>query len=68
MPKEYEAIRDKLVKQGTSYDEAQDHAAAIYNSQHPGSPVTGHLDKKKRKKRTASKADSSSGKAIRELY
>lgn len=43
MPKQYEAIRDKLVKGGMSLAEAKTHAAKIYNSRRkPGvSPVTG---------------------------
>lgn len=39
MPRQYVAIRDKLVSQGMDYDKAQSHAAAIYNSKHPGAPV-----------------------------
>lgn len=49
MPKQYEAIRDKLAKT-MSYDEAQSHAAAIYNSKHPGAPVTGRSEGKRKKK------------------
>ena len=41
MPAQYEAIRDKLAAKGMDYDQAQAHAAAIYNSKHPGAPVTG---------------------------
>jgi hypothetical protein len=41
MPAQYEAIRDKLAAHGMNYDKAQAHAAAIYNSKHPGHPVTG---------------------------
>lgn len=44
MPKQYEAIRDKLEGQGMSSKAAKSHAAAIYNSQHPGRPVTGKSD------------------------
>lgn len=32
MPKQYEAIRDKLVKKGESKKDAQRDAAKIYNS------------------------------------
>ena len=48
MPKQYEAIRDKLAKKGMDYDEAQSHAAAIYNSKHKEHPVTGKSDKEKK--------------------
>lgn len=43
MPKQYEAIRDKLMAEGVSEDMAQARAAAIYNSKRkPGQkPVTG---------------------------
>lgn len=36
MPKQYEAIRDKLEKKGMSKKEAQKHAAKIYNSMGKG--------------------------------
>ncbi len=39
MPAQYVAIRDSLVKQGKSYDEAQRIAAATYNKNHPGKPM-----------------------------
>lgn len=66
MPRQYEAIRDKLAKGATSgpaYDSAQSSAAAIYNSKHPEAPVTGKSDssrpKKRRKprKKTPAKSD-----------
>lgn len=41
MPKQYEAMRDKFAKT-MDYDKAQAKAAAIYNSRHPGAPVTGN--------------------------
>lgn len=40
MPAQYVAIRDKLASQGMNYDEAQKHAAMIYNSTHKSAPVT----------------------------
>jgi len=40
MPKQYEAIRDALVKKGMPLKQAKSHAARIYNSQHPNNPVT----------------------------
>lgn len=40
MPKQYEAIRDKFLKEGMSEDEAKRRAAKIYNADHPKSPVT----------------------------
>lgn len=46
MPKQYEAIRDSLMKKGMSKDEAQEHAARIYNSKHPTRPVTRKHKKK----------------------
>ena len=47
MPKQYEAIRDKLATQGVDYDEAQSRAAAIYNAKHPSRPVTGRTERVK---------------------
>ncbi len=51
MPREYEAIRDNLVKRGKSLKEAKTEAAKIYNSRHPGAPVTRNSDKKSKGKR-----------------
>lgn len=39
MPAQYEAIRDKFIKQGMPEKEAKKHAAMIYNSLHPGKPL-----------------------------
>ena len=36
MPKEYEAIRDSLLKRGKSLKKAKQEAAATYNKRHPG--------------------------------
>ena len=47
MPAQYEAIRDKFIKQGLAVKEAKKHAAMIYNSLHPGKPLV--RDKKYRK-------------------
>jgi len=48
MPKQYEAIRDRLIAEGMSRNQAQSHAARIYNAKHPSQPVTGsHSDKAK---------------------
>lgn len=44
MPRQYEAIRDKLEGQGMKAQEAKSHAARIYNSQHPRTPVGPHSD------------------------
>ena len=41
MPKAYEAMRDKFIKEGLSKNAAQEKAAKIYNSKHPKAPVTG---------------------------
>ncbi len=46
MPKAYESMRDSFMKKGMSKDAAQAKAAAIYNSKHPGAPVTGKHKKK----------------------
>ena len=35
MPKQYEAIRDSLIKSGKSEKDAKSEAAAIWNKQHP---------------------------------
>jgi len=40
MPKQYEAIRDKLKSQGLSDKAAKAKAARIYNSKHKKNPVT----------------------------
>lgn len=40
MPKQYEAIRDRLIAQGLREAAAKQQAARIYNSQHPKTPVT----------------------------
>lgn len=50
MPRQYEAIRDKLKAKGKSEDEAQRIAAATYNK-HRGNkpPVTGKHHGKRRK-------------------
>jgi hypothetical protein len=50
MPKQYEAIRDKLIAEGKSTKEAKKHAAMIYNSKHKKNPVTRTSDKSKQKK------------------
>lgn len=44
MPAKYEAIKQKLLKKGYSEDNAQKHAAMIYNGTRPAGvkPVTGH--------------------------
>ena len=55
MPKQYEAMRDKFAKgaavDSPAYNRAQSKAAAIYNSQHPGRPVTGKHGAEALKKR-----------------
>ena len=50
MPDKYEAIRDKLISQGTPEKEAKSQAAAIYNSQRKKGqpPVTGQYQALKR--------------------
>ena len=50
MPAQYEAMRDKFKKSGMSMDKAQSKAAAIYNSKHPGAPISGKAYDKKKKK------------------
>lgn len=56
MPKMYEAMRDKFAGGGMSYDAAQAKAARIYNSKHPGAPVTGsHGKKRAHKKKTTAR-------------
>ena len=39
MPKQYEAIRDRFIKEGKSVKEAEKSAARIYNAKHPKTPV-----------------------------
>jgi hypothetical protein len=36
VPKQYEAIRDKMMKEGKSKKDAQKHAAMIYNAKGKG--------------------------------
>jgi hypothetical protein len=51
MPRQYEAIRDKLVSQGKSLKEAKALAAKIYNARRGSKPPVGpNSDKPKRKK------------------
>lgn len=50
MPKQYEAIRDSLVKKGMSLKAAKTKAAKIYNSKHKKSPVGRYSDRKKKGK------------------
>lgn len=47
MPKQYEAIRDSLLKKGDSLKQAKTTAAKIYNSKHKSSPVSRNSDKGK---------------------
>ena len=58
MPKQYEAMRDKFIKEGMSKDEAQAKAARIYNSRRGNKlPVTGHdHEMYPRKKKSDTKA------------
>lgn len=46
MPRQYEAIRDRLIEQGYSEDEAKRIAAATYNRDHPNDPVGRYSDEK----------------------
>ena len=46
MPKQYEAVRDRFAAKGMDYDEAQMHAAKIYNAKHPMRPMSGSHDGK----------------------
>lgn len=66
MPKQYEAIRDRFMSKGMDEDEAQMHAAKIYNSKHPGRPVTGKHKKKKKKgkKKREVRGEESYGKGL----
>lgn len=40
MPKQYERMRDKFIKEGMSERAAKEKAAKIYNAKHPNKPVT----------------------------
>ena len=45
MPAQYEAMRDAFIRQGLGEMAAKKKAARIYNSKHPGAPVTrSHTD------------------------
>lgn len=41
MPAQYEAMRDHFIREGLRESLAKRKAAKIYNSKHPGAPVTG---------------------------
>lgn len=57
MPRQYEAIRDKFAAKGMDYDQAQSHAAAIYNAAHPSMPMSAaHPEGAKRAKQAKRKA------------
>jgi len=47
MPKQYEAIRDRLMQDGKSEKEAKRIAAATYNKRHPGHPMKAHRRRKR---------------------
>ena len=49
MPAQYEAIKDKFIKEGYSEKEAKKHAAMIYNAAHPGKPLIRYVQKEKKK-------------------
>lgn len=50
MPKGYEEMRDKFKREGLSDKAAKTKAAKIWNSRHPGNPVSGkHHSSSKRK-------------------
>lgn len=44
MPAQYEAMRDSFIRQGMGEKAAKKKAARIYNSKHPGAPVTRNSD------------------------
>lgn len=48
MPKGYEEMRDKFIKEGMSKSAAQRKAARIWNSKHPNNPVGKGEGRKKR--------------------
>lgn len=48
MPAQYEAIRDRLIRQGVPMAEAKRRAAKIYNSQHPNNPVGPNYEKRRK--------------------
>ncbi len=50
MPKQYEAMRDKFIKDGLSMDAAQTKAAKIYNSLRKDKPSMPKLSNKPEKK------------------
>lgn len=49
MPKAYEHMRDEFIRKGMSESAAKERAARIYNSQHPGNPVTRKHNPKRKK-------------------
>lgn len=51
MPKQYLAMKRKFKSQGMDDDAAKTKAAKIYNSKHPGAPVTKGYDAKRSRKR-----------------
>lgn len=47
MPAEYEAIRDRFLRDGYSETEAKRHAARIFNAAHRNNPVGPRSDQQK---------------------
>jgi hypothetical protein len=56
MPKAYEAMRDRMASKGMDYDEAQKHAAMIYNSTHAKKMGGGDHEATARRRHKAKKA------------
>jgi hypothetical protein len=50
MPRQYEAIRDRLIREGKSEKEAKRRAARIYNARHPDNPVGPHYDRRQKRR------------------
>lgn len=51
MPREYEAIRDRLIKSGLPVARAKGEAARIWNRRHPDDPNPWNREKKRRRRK-----------------
>lgn len=50
MPAQYEALRDKFIKDGLSEKEAKTKAAKIFNALHPDKPLIRYVQKERKGK------------------
>jgi len=51
MPRGYEKMRDKFIREGMSVEAAKRKAARIWNAEHPNNPVYPGREKKQKKRK-----------------